>query len=255
MTYPPQQPDPYGQQPHSGGFPAQGGGYGQQPQGGYGQQPQGGYGQQPGGYGQPPGGYGAPDPYGQQPPYGGGPGGPGGGYGEPEPPKSNTGKIAAIIAAVVLLIGGAVAVTGFWKPGFFLSDDKQTSGDQQTTTQPPLTTAPSTVPTDISTPSTAPSGDSSADAAQIEQIAATVIDGLNKKDAETVKPVSCNPDAEKQSDYDKFPPGVTWSVDGSASVTGETATIPIKASGSGGSKTSTLNFQKKDGQWCAASVS
>ena len=51
MTYPPQQPGPYGQQPPPGGpygqQPPQQPGYGQQPPPGYGQQPQPGYGQQP----------------------------------------------------------------------------------------------------------------------------------------------------------------------------------------------------------------
>lgn len=244
MTYPPQQPDPYGQQPHSGGFPQQPGPYGQQP-GGYGQQP-GGYGQQPGGYGPPPGGYGAPGPYGQQPGYPGGPGG--------EPPKKNTALIAGVIAAVVVLLAGAVLFTGFVAPGFFKSDEKDQAGGEQTQ-QPPATAPPSTVPTSLP-PQTQPSApDADADSAQIEEIAKQVVNGLNEKDSEIVKPVSCVPENERQSDYDKFPEGVTWSVDGSPSVTGESATIPIKASGSGGEKTSTLNLQKKDGEWCAASVS
>ncbi|MBC6450612.1 hypothetical protein [Actinokineospora xionganensis] len=68
MTYPPQQPGPFG------------------PQG-----PQGPYGQQP-------------DPFAAQPPYQGLGGYPGGG--EPPAPK-NTGKIVAIVAIAVLVLGGA----------------------------------------------------------------------------------------------------------------------------------------------------
>lgn len=251
MTYPPQQPDPYGRQPRSGGFPAQ------QP-GPYGQ---------PGAYGQP-GGYGRPDPYGQQPggygqqpgyPGGDYPGGPPGGMGGPgfpggEPPKKRTGLIAGIVAAV-LLIAGAVAFTGFVEPGFFVSDNKDNqSGGQQTAqpTQPPETAG--SLPTVPDGQTDSPSGDQGADAAQIEQIADTVVDGLNKKDAEIVKPVSCNPDLEKQEQYDGFPEGITWTVDGSASVTGQSATIPIKAAGPGGERTSTLNLKKADGKWCAANV-
>jgi hypothetical protein len=99
MTYPPsgsfgQQPDPYGQQ-------------------------------QPGQYGQPQ----QPDPYGQQQQYGGFPqvsyGGLGSGGGEP--PKSNKNAILATVVVVVVLLAG-VGVTGFVAPGFFLSDDKDTTG-------------------------------------------------------------------------------------------------------------------------------
>lgn len=125
MTYPPQpgQPD-YGQQP---------GQYGQQP-GGYGQQPYGqpGYGQP--GYGQP--GYGQPT-YGQPgqgQPYPGydqsggggypptGQFGQYGGYGAPPPGGGGSNKglwIALGAAGAVVIV--ALAVTGFWLPGFFLS--------------------------------------------------------------------------------------------------------------------------------------
>lgn len=105
MTYPPQGPQgPYGQQPDP---------YGQQPQ-----QPYGGYQQQPSGQ------WGGYDPNAQ---YAGGyqqyPG-----MGGPQPPKSNKGPIIAIVAVVVLLLGG-LGITGFVAPGFFLSDDKADSAD------------------------------------------------------------------------------------------------------------------------------
>ncbi|TDV44911.1 hypothetical protein [Actinophytocola oryzae] len=91
MTYPPQQPGPYGPQDPYGQQP-----YGQQPQ--YGQQPP--YGQQPQ-YGQP--------QYGQQPQYGapqwGQPGYPVG----PPPRKSRTGLITTLVIVAVLVIGGGVA--------------------------------------------------------------------------------------------------------------------------------------------------
>jgi hypothetical protein len=100
MTYPPQgpygqQPDPYGQQQ-----PQYGGGYPQQ-------QPQTGQ-------------FGAYDPNAQ---YGGGYQQYGGLGGPPEPPKSKTGPIIAIVAIVVLLLGG-LGITAFVAPGFLLSDDE-----------------------------------------------------------------------------------------------------------------------------------
>jgi hypothetical protein len=124
MTYPQQ---PYGQDPYGQGQqPGQYGGYQQgTPSGGYPQQgtPSGGYPQQGGQYG----GYDPTAQYPQQPQYGGYPGGQyGGGYGGP-PQKKNTGMIVAIVAIVVLVLGG-LGITGFVAPGFFLSDDKNNAG-------------------------------------------------------------------------------------------------------------------------------
>lgn len=121
MTYPPQQPGPFGQQP--GGYPQQPpqpGGYPQQPQQPYGQQPSGGFGypqtgpqpQQP--YGQPqPGAYGQqpqqPGQFGQQPggynPYQQ-PGFPGGQM----PPKKKSplpwilGGVGLVVVVVIVLV-------------------------------------------------------------------------------------------------------------------------------------------------------
>ena len=248
MSYPPQQPGPYGHQPHSGGFPSQPGG----PYGQPGQQ----YGQQ---YGQP--GYGQGSPYGEQ---GGYPGG-GGGYPGGEPPeKKKTGLIAGIIAGVVVLIAGAVLFTGFVAPGFFNSDDSEDSSNEAQSSQqqeqpqqsegqaPPPATEPTLPGGDQ--PEQGPDGGPAADVDRIKQVAQTVVDGLNNKSADTVKTVSCNPQNENQSDYDAFPDGVTWSVEGDPSVTGTTATVPLKASGPGGEKGATLNLRKNDNDWCAATV-
>ncbi|MCO1578720.1 hypothetical protein M8C13_23475 [Crossiella sp. SN42] len=133
MTYPPQQPGPYGQpDPHGQQPGQQGWGQPQQP-GGYpqtGGQPQPGYpqtGQQPGFGQQPPPGYGQPDPqqqgWGQQPgqpqpgfgqdPYQQNPQFGGyqqqGGFGAPPPSGPNKGLIAGIaVAAVVVVVGGII---------------------------------------------------------------------------------------------------------------------------------------------------
>ncbi|WP_207311291.1 hypothetical protein [Lentzea alba] len=132
MTYPPQQPGPYGQQP----------GYGQ-PQPGYGQQPPPGgpYGQpQPGPYGQPgpqSGGFpqqgygqpGQPGPYGQQPQYGQ----PGGFGGPPPPKKSNTGLIIGVVLGVLVLVGGGVTAVLV----FSGNDSNSTNTASSNTTEPP----------------------------------------------------------------------------------------------------------------------
>lgn len=114
--------------PASGGFPAQGypgqPGYGQQqypPQYGqpqqsqqpppqqYGQQPQ--YGQAP--YGQRQYGQQYQQQYGQQP----------GQYGAPmaPPERKKIGKTVWTVLGAVVVVVAAVCVTGFWKPGFFVS--------------------------------------------------------------------------------------------------------------------------------------
>ncbi len=97
MTYPPQQPGPYGQQDP----------YGQQNP--YGQQPQ--YGQQP--YGQ--------QPYGQQPQYGAPQ------WGQPDfaapPPKKKTGLIVTLVIVALLVAGGGFAA---WY--FLIKDDGGTGG-------------------------------------------------------------------------------------------------------------------------------
>jgi hypothetical protein len=178
MTYPPQQPGPYGQQPQPGGpygqQPPQQPGYGQQPQPGYGQQPPPGYGQQPQpGYGQP-GQYGQPqqDPFGQQGPQSGGfpqqgygqqpqPGQPGpygqqqpygqpGGFGGPPPPKkSNTGMIIGVIIGVLVLVGGGVTAA------VLLSRDDSSSNNTASTD--------TNSPTDGGTKPTSPSNKSGGD--------------------------------------------------------------------------------------------
>ncbi|HEX6361162.1 hypothetical protein [Actinophytocola sp.] len=108
MTYPPQQPGPYGPQDPYGQQP-----YGQQP---YGQQP---YGQQP--PGQQPSGQ---QPYGQQPPQYGAPqwGQPSYPVGPP-PKKSRTGLITTlVIVAVLVVAGGGVAAF------LLLKDNTTTAG-------------------------------------------------------------------------------------------------------------------------------
>ncbi|MEV6239553.1 hypothetical protein [Lentzea sp. NPDC051838] len=153
MTYPPQQPGPYGQQPNPYGQQPQQPPYGQ-PQPGYGQQPPPGYGQQPQpGYGQPQQdpfgqqgpqsggfpqqGYGQPQ-YGQQPGYGGP-----GGFGGPPPKKSNTGLIIGVIVGVLVLVGGgvtaAVLLSGDDKPSNTASSNTDTNAPTNGTDKPTTT--------------------------------------------------------------------------------------------------------------------
>ncbi|MGH3433078.1 MAG: hypothetical protein ACRDQB_09610, partial [Thermocrispum sp.] len=126
------------------------------PQGGY--NPQDPYNQGHGGYQQ--------NPYQQGYPQSGGFPAQGGGYPPQPPPKSNTTLIVSIVAVVVLAIG-ALGVTGFVAPGFFLADDKKDSeGDGK------------------SGGGTGP-----------EALAQAIVAGLNAKDAAALTALKC-PDAE-----------------------------------------------------------
>ncbi|CAM4248682.1 hypothetical protein KIPE111705_46150 [Kibdelosporangium persicum] len=103
MTYPPQQPGPYGNQPDP---------YGQQP------------GWQGGGYGQPQPGYGQQQPYGQ----------PGYGYpAGPPPEKNNKGLIIGLAVAGALLVGGGITTVLLLTGD---DDDKSTPAAQTTQAGP-----------------------------------------------------------------------------------------------------------------------
>jgi Domain of unknown function (DUF4333) len=127
-------PQQWGQQPPqapapnspSGGFPAQG--Y-PPPQPGYGQQPP----YPPQQYGQPQYGQLQYGQYPPQQPYPGQPPAPGAqpgqyDYGQPnaftappEPGKKSGGKVLWSTIAVLVVLVAALGVTGFWKPGFFVT--------------------------------------------------------------------------------------------------------------------------------------
>ncbi len=114
------------------------------------QQPPAGYGAPPpasGGYGGPPTSGGPPAPGGYGGPPSGGFNGPPG-YGPP-PKKRNTGLIAGIIGAVVVLIAAGVLA-------YFLlrGDDKTTANDHTTPTTNTTKSPPTTPPTTPTTPTT-----------------------------------------------------------------------------------------------------
>ncbi len=119
QQYPPteqfgQQPGEYSPQayPSQYGQPGQPGQYGQQ----YGQQPGGEFGQQPTQYGQQPG------QYGQYPPYSA--------PGTEEGSKRSLAVIGGVIGLLAAIIVAVVLVLGFWKPGFFVTTKLDVSAAQ-----------------------------------------------------------------------------------------------------------------------------
>jgi hypothetical protein len=217
MTYPPQQPGPYGQPgPPSGGFPQQG----------------------PPGYGQQQG-YGQPGPYGQQPPYGQpGPGG----FGGPPPKKSNTGLIIGVVLGVLVLVGGGITAAVLLSgdkdpksPSVAAQSDTNQSGNDPTK------------PTTPSSKSSSSGGDSAAkDVA--EEFTEIVLKGVRagSSDPKDVKDLVCAAEFPKlKTQSGKAQPGA------SASVT------DVKTSGSSGTftqKLSGLVDPAKPGQTTSGSI-
>lgn len=240
MSYPPQ--DPYGQQPPSGGWPAQQPGY-QQP----GYPPAGPPTQQfPGAY---------PDP-----------GYPGGGYPGDEPPKKKTGMIIGIVLAVVVVLA-AVGVTGFWKPGFFLAsdDDKKPEGGGNPPgssapqvpggSNPPLPSSPGGQPPK---PSIQPPGGSTGpvpggeggDAASILTVAQETVDAFNARDKEALAATFCDPSSLGDFDMTGMPADAKMTIVGEPKITGTKAGVPVELSMGTQKQNDDMPLENQSGRWC-----
>ncbi|MTD58055.1 hypothetical protein [Amycolatopsis pithecellobii] len=219
MTYPPQpgqpdygqQPDPYGQQPGGygpppGGYPQSGGvpeqGY---PPPGYGQQP---YGQQ--GYTQPYPAYdqsgGGQYPPGQYPPgqY------PPGMYGAPPPGGSRKGLWIGLIVAIVVILA-ALGITGFWKPGFFLSGSSGSGPDA---------------------------------------VAQSIVTGLNKHDKPALKALVCgNADKDVTRAIDNVD-DVSSAKLSNVQTSGTKATVTVAVTASDTDGIATGGLEQQNGKWC-----
>lgn len=253
MTYPPQQPGPYGSHdPNQGPWGQQQGGYpqtgsqpgypgayppsgpqpaypgsgypqsGPQPLPGYpGTTPQFG---QPGGtqqFGQPEGmpqfgGPGGTQQFGQPGQWGAQPGVygyPGGPAGQP--PKKKTGLIVGAVIAAVLLIGGGVTAV------LLLTGD----------------TDPHATP---------------------EALQNAVIDAYNTKNAQKFVPLMCVPPPASelqtlQATLDKIPQGVVYSSSRAPEVTGTSGTLTLQAAANGRAKDFPLKISGANGSWCLSS--
>lgn len=225
MTYPPQQPGPYGNQPDPYGSygqqppqqPAWGGGWDQQQQ-----QP--GYGPQSGGFPQQQPGYGPPP---QQPGWGGYPPGP--------PPRKKTGLIAGLAIGGVLLVGGGVTAVIL-----LTGDDKPQQNGSIANAEP------------------GGGGDGP------QGVVQRVISAIDDKDTQAALATLCDSSVKSPAfELDKAPASVTLKASqaGEISETGDNARarLSIKVTEGASSKGSTVNMsltlKKKDGKWCVSNAS
>ncbi|GAA3058710.1 hypothetical protein [Actinokineospora globicatena] len=224
MTYPPQQPGPYGQQP-------------QQP-GGFGNQPQ-----QPGGQFPP------TSQFPQQGGYQGLGGFPGGG-GQP-PKQKNTGKIVAIVIIAVLVLGGAgVGV-------YFLTKDSKNGaggGGSTTTTSAPKTTGKKSA-TDEPTTTTKAAPDTSGP----QEVVENYLKAYESKSFSSVTGNACDAYKDKYGtdttalEKELEPFDITATAQGEPTVSGSSATalIDLVLSKDGTSKDASIKIKivKESGEW------
>lgn len=231
MTYPPQQPGPYGSQPPDP--------YGQQP-GPYGQQPP-----QPDPYSQPTTSYQGLGTY------------PTGPSAPPPPKKSNTGTIIAIVLVALLVLGGGGAAV------YFLTkkkDDSTTSasGNQSgnTSTAGPTSSGSPDSSDDTKSPTDTPTGRGADSPAEVQQ---AYIEAYESKKFGPVVNSACDAykkkfgtdttDLEKQLE----PYDIKASADGAPEVAGSTATAKINLQLTKGTETKTpkikIKIVKESGSW------
>jgi hypothetical protein len=267
MTYPPQQPGPYGQQPGSygqpgGGYPDANQQYGQGQYDQYGQQ--GGYGGGPGGtqqfpqadaYGQQHDAYGqqqgAYAPYEQQRPFPGG-----------EPPqKKKTGLIVAIAIAGIVVIGGVVTLVlvnsdktdQALTPASASSETQAPGVPQATTSKSKSPSSSSKAPTSSSSPSSgAGSGPAPGGRDNPQDLANDVLAALNSGNSKAFLNTICRSTYPK-GDL-KVPTGFHVEPTGPLQQTGETAKIQVTGTQNGKTEPGVLNVKKESGVWCLSGV-
>lgn len=226
MTYPPQQPGPYGQGP-----------YGQQP----------------------------PGPYGHQSSYqglggfpGSGPGGFPGGPGGVPPKKSNTRMIIAVVVVAVLVVGGAgTAIFLLIKGG----DNKSNTATDNTPKATGAGTKPSDdrEPSDKSTPSSKRTGSNGEQASGPTEVQQAYINAYESKDFDPVVNSACKAYKEKfGTDTTKLedqlaPFDIKATADGEPEMSGSSALAKIDLELTKGSETKAAKIKikivKESGEW------
>jgi hypothetical protein len=211
------------------------------------------------------GGYSPQDPYGQQqneyPRQGQFAGG------EPPRKKNQTGLIVAVVIAGVVVIGGVVALVVMNSGG----KSEQAQAPAPTTAAPQAPGAPATTAdkpkssssssSKATTPSkstpTGPASQSVSGAApggkaNPQELADFVIGAYNSADGKGVTDTTCR--SRKPNNDFTVPTGFQMESTGPIKVSGESATMPVKASYQGQTQAGVLSVKKESGLWCLSGL-
>jgi len=157
--------------------------------------------------------------------------------------RSQRQLIVGIVAAVALVLG-AVAITGFVAPGFFLSDEKQQDDDKPGGSKAPAD--PGAGPN--KPPVTIPGGGAD-DTELVKRVAELAVTSINTRDVELAKSISCDPSTA--GDASDLPPDAHAEVTGEPVLDGpDRAKVPVRFSAGGKTEDEQLEVERRDGRWC-----
>lgn len=184
-------------------------------------------------------------PYGQPQPGQGMPPG-----GNPQPPgnQRKTGVIVGITLTLLLIAGAAVAITGFWQPGYFLSEDTASAEQSDTGSgstpengqppKPPLETEPGGEQ----------QGGSEDDVTAVHAIAEDAATAINDRDEELARQISC--ESNEDPDFSKAPDDARAEVAGDPVIEGDSASVPFRLTANGETRDLQLPAKRQNGAWC-----
>ncbi|HEV2783386.1 MAG TPA: hypothetical protein VGX25_28720 [Actinophytocola sp.] len=160
------------------------------------------------------------------------------------PAKKITTRTVVIAAAIAILVLGAVGA-GIY---FLTGDDSPTSAGSGATGAGSTSAAPTTG-TGTGPVSTAPQPDpGSADAGSVKAVAEQAVKAINARDPETLKQISCDPEAVGA--VEATPPEARVELAAEPELTGDTATVELKLIIGDQSTVTPLPLRKQDGTWC-----
>jgi hypothetical protein len=172
------------------------------------------------------------------------------------PPRRRVLVLVAAIAAVLIaaVVGGVVIYNNTSHSGSAGSGPSTTTTSTaaavtESSESPALPSASSTTaaaPSSIS-PETSPAPANPRDLAAVTTIAQKAITALNRRDAELMKSISCNPTSVQA---DQIPPGTQASLVSPPTVTGDTAQMTVQLTLSGNSQTVPVPLKRTATGWC-----
>lgn len=140
--------------------------------------------------------------------------------------QSNTGIAVGVLIALLVVVAGAVAITGFWHPGFFLSGEK---AEQQHVAMA--------------------TGSGGSDVDQVKHVAEQAAMSVNTRDESLAVSVTC--EAKGKPDFSELPPDMKAEVVGEPTMDGTTkAKISVRFTAHGRTEEESLRLAKRQGRWC-----